>query len=591
MKILLVHPLDTADTGAWAYQRWDRIVDAGRDGSKTYEIWRERFDCPVENLNSLRDGFEDFYRIRELLGRGCGYLVDNHGLDWWEMLSIDFHERVETLVLLEKFAKTLDSADEVHVTRPGLHADFLRCLLAARVKVFHPPLGIQKGVGHYLRVFHKLTGSQIIDVLGDKYDSGYRLRGYLARKHSPVKHPVILIPSAYVNVTRTGIAYANTFPDERFLLVATRRSGWTDNAPGNVAIAWLSSYTSVRNQRPSGTAAEMVQMQDRLRVLIDGLNRVPELEILNRLGHFDSLSTNLQHGMEARDAWRNVLDTEPVQGVLCADDSNIYTRIPLLLARNRGLASIACHHGALDARYLYKRSYGNVIWVKGKMEQDYLVRRCCVPAEKIEICAPASPAPARYRENSNHRDLRPYIVFFSEPYDVFSARAEGYYREILPQLLEMALATGHKLVIKLHPSESKTERTRILARLFPSDRLRAIRIISGPLTEDLLAKTWCAVTILSTVSVECAVRGIPCFLCRWLEAHQYEYAEQYLRFGVGIGLDAPGDISKIPEYLKQHPADAGAVDNLQPLPTQRNLRDILLASREKISAESRAGCQ
>jgi hypothetical protein len=578
MKILLVHPLDTADTGPWAHQPWDRIVDAGRDGSKTYEAWRRRFDCPIENLNALRDGFEDFYRIRELLARGCGYLIDDDGLDWWEMLSIDLHERVETLVLLQRFAKTIDPADEVHVSRPGLHADFLRCLLGVRVKVFHPRWGVQKGLGHYFRVFHKLSAAQIIDILGDKYDSGYRFRGYLARKDPPVKQPVILIPSAYVNVTRTGIAYANTFPDERFLLVATRRSGWIDNPPGNVAAAWLSSYVSVRNRRTGGADAEM---QDKLRELIAELSRVPEFEILKRLGHFDSLPSNLQHGMEARDAWRNVLDTEPVQGVLCADDSNIYTRIPLLLARERGLASIACHHGALDARYLYKRSYGGIIWVKGKMEQDYLVRRCCVPAEKVEICAPASPALARYRENPNHQGLRPYIAFFSEPYEVFSARAEGYYREILPQLAEMALATGRKLVVKLHPSESKTERTRILGRLFSADQLSAIQITSGPLTDDLLEKTWCAVTILSTVATECAVRGIPCFLCRWLDAHQYEYVEEYLRFRVGIGLDAPDDIAKIPQYLKQHPVAEALAENVYQLPTQRNLRDRLIASREK----------
>jgi hypothetical protein len=217
------------------------------------------------------------------------------------------------------------------------------------------------------------------------------------------------------------------------------------------------------------------------------------------------------------------------------------------------------------------------------MEQDYLVRRCCVPAEKVEICAPASPALARYRENPNHRDLRPYIVFFSEPYEVFSARAEGYYREILPQLAEMALATGHRLVIKLHPSESKTERTHILSRLFSPDRLKAIEVTSGPLTEDLLGKTWCAVTILSTVSTECAVRGIPCFLCRWLDAHQYEYVEEYLRFGVGIGLDAPDDIAKIPQYLEQHPVAEALAENVYQLPTQRNLQNLLLSSREKWS--------
>jgi hypothetical protein len=576
MKVLLIHPLDTADTGDWARQRWDRIVDLGRDGGGTYERWHKHFDCPVETLNAFRNGFEDFYQIRELLGRGCGYLVDECGLDWWEILSIHLHEEMETLGLLQRFAKTIDSADGVHVSRPGLHANILRCLLGERVRVFRPRLGVQKGPGYYAHVFTKLSTSQVIDILGDKYDSGYQLRGRLARKRVPLTRPVVLVPTAYVNVTRTGVAYANTFPSESFLLVATRRSGWIDNPPTNVATAWLSSYVSDRNR-----SVENADMENRLYELVGELSRVPEFEILNRLGHLGSFPSRLRRGIEVRDAWRNVLDSEPVEGVLCADDSNPHSRIPLLLARERGLASIACHHGALDARYLFKRSYGGVVWVKGKMEQDYLVRKCCVPQERVEICAPALPAASHPHESSNHRDLRPYIVFFSELYEVTGGRAEGFYRDILPPLAELALATNHKLVVKLHPAESKRERTRILARLLSEDQVSAIQVISGPLTEDLLAKTWCAVTILSTVSTECAVRGIPCFLCKWLEAHPYEYVEQYLRFGVGVGLTGPGDIAMISQYLQQYPNSQGLASNLyQPAP-QQNLRDRLSLLRSR----------
>jgi hypothetical protein len=570
MKILLIHPLDTADAGAWAHLRWNRIVDLGRDGNETYETWRQRFDCPVESLHSLRSGFEDFYKIRESLGRGCGYLIDEYGLDWWEILSIHLHEEMEALALLQRFAKTVGSGDEVHVSRPGLHADFLRCLVGVRVKVFRHRGGTQKGLGHYFRAFNKLSVSQIVDILGDKYDSGYQLRGHLARKRNPLTGPVILIPTAYVNVTRTGIAYANTFPEENFFLVATRRSGWIEKPPRNVATGWLSSYASVRN-RPAASA----KMEGRLCELIGELRRITNFEILKRMKHLDSFPSRLRHGLEVRDAWRNVLDSEPVQGVLCADDSNPYTRIPLLLARERGLASIACHHGALDARYLFKRSYGGVIWVKGEMERDYLVRRCCVPAERVEICAPAAPAPSRAQKNSNPRDPRPYIVFFSEGYEVSGGRAEGFYRDILPPLADLALATKHKLVVKLHPAESRRERTRMASRVLSSDQLSAVEVWSGPLTEALLAKTWCAVTILSTVSTQCAVRGIPCVLCKWLEAHPYEYAEQYLRFGVAVELKAPSDIANIPQYLQQTSMAVERVDNIYRISTQQTLRDRL----------------
>ncbi len=93
-------------------------------------------------------------------------------------------------------------------------------------------------------------------------------------------------------------------------------------------------------------------------------------------------------GLEIRDAWRNVLNAEPVQAVLCADDSNPYTHIPLLLAKERGLRTISCHHGALDGRYMFKRCHADVILAKGRMEEDYLVRLCGVPGNRNEVGAP-----------------------------------------------------------------------------------------------------------------------------------------------------------------------------------------------------------
>ena len=48
------------------------------------------------------------------------------------------------------------------------------------------------------------------------------------------------------------------------------------------------------------------------------------------------------------------------------------------------------------------------------------------------------------------------------------------------------------------------------------------------LQPEMLNKTWFGVTILSTVVVECALRGIPCFLCAWLESWPYGYIDQFV---------------------------------------------------------------
>ena len=362
MKILLIHPEDDPEKGPWASLPWDRIVDIGVGGVNTYARWNRQFQCPVTTLDSLRSGFDDFRRVRDLLGLGCGRLTDEHGLDWWEIMSLLLHGELETLILLQRFAPTVGSGDEVFVSRPGLHASLLQRLLPGRVTVFSLRRGAEKsGLGHYVRVSNKLSAPQIIDVFCDKYDAGYQIRGRLARKRPSSPRPVVLLPTAYVNVSRTGIAYAKTFPDENFLLVTTRQSGWVEDLPKNVTGAWLSSYASVRDR-----SGENADLESRLQSLLNELAGVEEFEILNRLGYLDSFPRRFRRGLEVRDAWRNVLDAEPIQAVLCADDSNPYTRIPLLLARARGLPNVACHHGALDGRYVFKRSYGDVIWAKGK---------------------------------------------------------------------------------------------------------------------------------------------------------------------------------------------------------------------------------
>ena len=582
MKFLLVDPLDTADVGPWVGQRWDHIVDLGLGGVNTYDRWARQLHCPVTTLGSLRNSFDDFRRVRELLGRGCGRLIDSHGLDWWEIMSLLLHDEMEAVILLQRFVQMLAPDDAVYVSRPGLHASLLQGLRAKRVTVFPFRRGaLKSGLRRYARAFWRLSASQIIDVFWDKYDSGQQFRGHLTGRRAPCARPIVLLPTAYINVSRTGVAYANTFPEENFLLVATRRSGWMQDLPQNVAAAWLSSYASLRDR-----TEENAEIENRWQSVRKEFTEIPEFEILNRLGYLDSFPQRFRHGFEVRDAWRNVLDTEPVQAVLCADDSNPYTRIPLLLARERGLPNIACHHGALDGRYVFKRSYGDTIWVKGKMEEDYLVRKCGVPSERVEIAAPALPPNWNKLRESDRDQFKPYILFLSEASDVLGGRAEEFYRDVLPPLADLARSTGRKLIVKLHPGESKRERSRTLVRILSAEQRGAMQLVSGPLTEGLLASAWFGITILSTVAMECAIRGIPCFLCKWLEFSPYGYVEQFIRFGVGIGLDDPNQVSQILQYL-EHPVTAGVRESCWQAASAGRLREFMASSQKTFSATTR----
>jgi len=55
-----------------------------------------------------------------------------------------------------------------------------------------------------------------------------------------------------------------------------------------------------------------------------------------KAGLWDYFPENLETGLRLREAWKRLLECEPVKGVLCGDDLNYHTRLPLILARRSG---------------------------------------------------------------------------------------------------------------------------------------------------------------------------------------------------------------------------------------------------------------
>ncbi len=536
MKILIVHPDDSPDRGHRLHQKWDQVIDLGKGGCDSYTRWAGQFGCPVIPLDSLRTGVQEYRRVREIFQSACGRLLDSCGLDWWEITAMFFHEEIELLGTVRRFADQFGSDDQLFLTRPGFYADALRFLLGDRLHLLSSRSSAKASGLHYLRAAAKFPLAQLAEIFWDKYDGCYSLRRHFSANRQPSRKPVVLLPSAYINVSRMAIAYARTVPELDFLLVATRRSGWLADASANVTVAKLASYTT----DGLDTSREYEDLLRKWQILRAELDSIPEIAMLTRLGYLNSFPKLLWQGLAIRDAWRWVFETEPVKAVLCADDSNPYTHIPVLLARNREIPAITCHHGALDGRYLFKQSHADMILAKGKMEEDYLVRVCGVPEENVEIGAPADCSPICVQRNG---DSAPFITFFSEPYEVASARVEEFYRDLLPPLADMALKTGRKLVVKLHPFESQRERRGLIEK------------------------------ILSREQTECATRGIPCFLCGWLEYSHYGYIEQFEKFGVGKVLRSPEEIAEIPQLIKHYRQPSVAGNVWQPI-TSARLQDL-----------------
>src|SRR5437870_9150634 len=142
MKMLLLRPEDAPAHGAWTQHPWDLVVGLGKAGRSTYDRWGEYFHCSVESLQKL--DLEDFAQIRRALSSGIGALEDEYGLDWWELISIRFHEQIERILSLQKLAVQIGSKDELFLTRSGFYARVLELRLGRKVHCFLPANSAQR---------------------------------------------------------------------------------------------------------------------------------------------------------------------------------------------------------------------------------------------------------------------------------------------------------------------------------------------------------------------------------------------------------------------------------------------------------------
>lgn len=543
MRVLLIQPEDSPHSGPWRAQAWDLVIYLGRSPHSSPD--KALNGSRVLHLDRYSQGLSDARMVRDLLQAGRGHLIGGQGIDWWELVSIAIVQQAFTVLQLQRLAPELSGSAEFWSTRPDWTTTVLAELLGTSVRSFRSGAGARatSAARHYWRILRHFSRAQIQQIVLDKYDARYRWRSRFGRKRNLCSQPVVLVPSAYANVSRAAAMYAAMFPNLHFLFVATRQSAHEFLPPGNVEVRDLGAYARVQPQR-----SELAFLMESWSRLKSRLQSREALRLLSRAGALDQIPALLQCGPSVRNGWTQVLESEPVCSVLCGDDSNFFTRLPVLLAAKRRIPTIDFHHGALDGLYLFKEVPSDLYLAKSEMERDYLVRLCGLPAAKVVIAPPA--APPRLSLTSEGRD-RDCIILFSEPYENGGVFAEDVYRELLPPLWALAREHGRELVIKLHPFESQTQRMRVAAGILPTEVLRHLRWIRGPLTSELLERAWFGVTVESTTAIDCTRHGVCCFLCRWLTLSPYGYAEQYARFGMGESLESPEQIGGIPDRVEQ----------------------------------------
>jgi hypothetical protein len=540
MKVLLLHPEDDFPHSP-GKGRLDLIVDLGRAPKSFYDDISRKTACEVFSIFDLAVEVDDFLIWRDLLQFGMGRVVDRLGIDWWDVIGLLLQGEMQDLRLAQRLArriKKIGKCTDLTVSRPSPLADAVGLELGCSLNSLRadPLRRLVTGAGRYRQAAANLSFRQLRQVVYDKYDSQYVWRRRLAPVPVRLSTPVVLIPSAYSNVTRAAFRYAKVLPDQQFLLVLARETANISPIPANVRTATLAAFALHKSD-----AQELRKLESAWDGLGESLRLNREFELSARVGVLDRGKRLLRWGLAVRDAWNAVFERCPILSCLCGDDSNPYSRIPLLLARQRQLPAIAFHHGALDGFMAFKPSAFSTYLVKGEMERDYLERVCKVESDCLRMGAASAPP----ETCSLWRDQSPWIVFFTEPYETDLWRARAIYREVIPRLCAAARTAGKKVLMKLHPFESVRQRQRMLNDVLSGDDRQFVSVTAAPMSAEILQNTWCAVTVESSTAVECANAGIPVFLCGWLRHAYVGYASQYARFGVGRMLDCPDDLLKI----------------------------------------------
>jgi hypothetical protein len=586
MRVLVLHPEDVPWHGEWSAAHWDLIVDLGFAGANVYQDWGKRAGARVISLHQFAGQTESYRWVNQALEAGRGKFLDRMGLDWWEMLASWSYHELQALYLLERLRQELGSRpNELVATRAHWQVPLLSTVMGSPVRCIGKKPSYLRGlVSRISAAALNLRPSQIVEIAFDKWDPSYKLRRRVT-KHRRVEQeePVVLLPSAYSNVTRMQLAYAAQLPNRRFLLATTRHGGESRYLPSNVVSVPLAAYAEESGE----TRLETAELIEAWNVLSAELSKVEELRRGFQASVWDYFPRRLKSGLAARDAWHCLMSTAPVSGVLCGDDLNYYTRLPLILAKRMGRKAVYCYHGALDGGLLFKKSFADVHLVKGEMERSYALQVSDVERERIEIAAPEEAIHDSCQTGLNDTSAGD-IVLFSQPYEVYGGRTGEIYREILLPLATVAQRLNRKIVLKLHPFESRRGRERLLRSVLPPEACARVEISSAPASE-IFPRAICGIGLDSSVAVECAQREIPYFLCGWLDFNGFGYMHHFARFGAGTLLETPDGILSIPQRLREFKPDRSMIQGLWQPTADMRLDEIMFGS-SRVLTSTKCAC-
>lgn len=536
VKVLILHPADQIPP-----HRWDVVIDLGRAPRSTYHAWSDKTCGRVLSLYDWAREIEDLYRTKDLLQLGMGCMVDRAGIDWWDVCSLMVSPEMQQFILGRRVARELDPRCQLHATRDTAFVRGLQAVLGVTATIHRRQGPGLDRLRSALRSARTLDRGEMFQVLQDKLDGTHRVRHWFARRPRGNGNPLVLCPSAYINVSHTVASYATSHPEKEFFMVLARSNARISALPKNVRAASLDGYFDRPN---SPEVRSLLHQWDQLRRHL--MRNSEEFFMAESAGVLSRIPALVRWGIPIRDAWSRIFEIENIAECFCADDSNPYTRIPLILAKKRKLPTVACHHGALDCRLAFKTTHADVHLVKTEMERDYAISVCRLPSKKVSF----ETSEASLQIDDPCGKDSGCLTFFTEAYHSAGFREGELFRDLLPNLLAAAREMRLKLVLKLHPFDGRRKMNLCLSAALPRRDRKSIQVWSGPMSSERWRVTEIMVTGQSSVALEAVKKGIPAFLCKWLGDPFSGYQKQFVRYGIGKLLESVEEVLKIPRIVQ-----------------------------------------
>ena len=166
MRVLLLQPEDVPERGPWTRQRWDLIVDLGKSSQFSAERWGRQYGCPRFADHSFRHGIADGKKLREIFSVGRGQLVDEEGIDWWELMLPLVTTDGLTALALRAVAQEINPSAELWATRSGGIAAMLAVALGRTVRNFDESRIVRSfaGAARYAGLLRHFSFSQIKEI-------------------------------------------------------------------------------------------------------------------------------------------------------------------------------------------------------------------------------------------------------------------------------------------------------------------------------------------------------------------------------------------------------------------------------------------